>query len=183
MGDSNTRPLPENIIGVIDYAHHPLRSALRDILLCARCKFFLGNTSGLFLVSSVFGVPSALTNQIPFPATGFRRGDLSIPKLIRQIGQANFLTAREILTSPVANFRMTRLYQNYQLEPVENTADEICELAIEMLEIINGSTKVSLEAELCWEAFAKLLQSEHYCYGTTGRISQTFLVRHKSIFC
>src|SRR4029077_5857710 len=44
MGDPTTRPLLP-IPGVVDYAHHPVRSARLDIVLCAKAKFFLGNSS------------------------------------------------------------------------------------------------------------------------------------------
>ncbi len=181
MGDENMTPLAP-MPGLIDYAHHKARSAELDIFLCARCRFFLGNTSGLFLVSSIFGVPSALTNQTPFAATGFRQGDLSIPKRIRRLGHAEFLTSAQILDSPISNFRMSRFYVDAQLELVENSAEEIKDLVLEMLETLEGRFREDPEAALCHAGFSEHLRPEHYCYGTVGKISATFLLRHPEMF-
>ncbi len=181
MGDKSTKPLAP-MVGVIDYAHHSGRSAELDVYLCASCKFFLGNTSGLFLLSSIFGVPSALTNQVPFAALGFRSGDLSIPKKIRLSGHSGFLTSAEILASPIANFRTSRLYAQANLELVENSADEIRELVLEMFEILEGCNQEIPLAELCRAQFMKNLKHDHYCYGSAAKISAYFLLRHPSIF-
>jgi len=181
MGDASTKPLLP-MAGVIDYAHHPRRSAELDVFLCAGCRFFLGNTSGLFLVSSIFGVPSALTNQTPFAATGFRPGDLSIPKRMRRLGQARFMTCAEILRSPVANFRMSRFYAEANLELVENSAEEIHELVVEMLNTLDGRFQEVADVALCRAEFAKHLTPEHYCFGTAGKIAATFLLRHRTMF-
>jgi len=181
IGDVNTEPLPP-MQGVVDYAHHMARSDELDIFFCAKCRFFLGNTSGLFLVSSVFGVPVALTNQTPFAATGFRPGDLSIPKRIRRIGHSEFLTSAEILRSPISNFRMSRFYIDAQLELIENSEEEILELVNEMLDVLDGRFRESPEAILYREKFTENLRSEHYCFGTTGKIASSFLLRHSSMF-
>jgi putative glycosyltransferase (TIGR04372 family) len=181
MGDSSSKPL-EPMRGVVDYAHHPARSAELDIILCATCRFFLGNTSGLFLVSSVFGVPSALTNQIPFAATGFRHGDLSIPKRIRRVGQPRFMTAPEILRSPIASFRMSRLYSDAQVELIENSPEEIRDLVVEMIDTLEGNDRHSADAAVYWNCFERNLKPEHYCYGSAGRIAATFLLRHRQMF-
>jgi putative glycosyltransferase (TIGR04372 family) len=181
MGDASTKPLAP-MAGVVDYAHHPERSAELDVFLCASCRFFLGNTSGLFLVSSIFGVPTALTNQTPFATTGFRPGDLSIPKRIKRVGQPNFMRAAEILQSPIAGFRMSRFYSEAQLELVENSADEICDLVKEMLETLEGRVHEPLVVSQCRDAFSKNLTPEHYCYGTAGKIAASFLIRHRSMF-
>jgi putative glycosyltransferase (TIGR04372 family) len=181
MGDSNTKPLVP-MTGVFDYAHHPRRSAELDVFLCAKCRFFLGNTSGLFLVSSIFGVPSALTNQTPFAATGFRPGDLSIPKRIRRLEQSGFMTSSEILRSPIANFRMSRFYAEAHLELVENSAEEIHELVVEMLDTLDGRFHEVADVALCRAGFTTNLTPEHYCFGTAGKIAATFLLRHRTMF-
>ena len=181
MGDASTRPLMP-MKGVVDYAHHPARSAELDVFLCASCRFFLGNTSGLFLVSTIFGVPSALTNQTPFAATGFRYFDLSIPKRIRRLGQNQFMTSAEILRSPISNFRMSRFYSEAGLELVENSAEEIHELVIEMLDTLEGRFHEAGDVALCRAGFIDNLNSEHYCFGTAGKIAATFLLRHRNMF-
>lgn len=72
MGDTTMEPLPF-LPQVIDYAHHPLRSPRLDIILCARARCILGNTSGIFLVGSIFGVPSA-ANMVPMSVSLIKPG-------------------------------------------------------------------------------------------------------------
>jgi putative glycosyltransferase (TIGR04372 family) len=181
MGEPETKPLPA-IVGVIDYAHHASRSAELDVFLCANCRFFLGNTSGLFLVSSVFGKPSALTNQTPFAATGFRPGDLSIPKLIKRRGNSEFMTSVEILSSPISNFRMSRFYSDAQLELIENSADEILDLTLEMLDTLEGRFNESPALVKYRTAFVQYLNPNHYCFGAAGKMAGTFILRHPTMF-
>ncbi|HYA29705.1 MAG TPA: TIGR04372 family glycosyltransferase, partial [Acidobacteriota bacterium] len=90
MGDPSMKALP-TIEGVIDYAHLPLRSDQMDVFLCASCRFFLGNTSGLSMMSTVFGVPCALVNMIPVTSMGWLSGDLCIPKLLRKRNETRYL--------------------------------------------------------------------------------------------
>jgi putative glycosyltransferase (TIGR04372 family) len=137
MGDPSMARLPP-LERVVDYAHHSLRSAEMDVFLCASCRFFLGNTSGLFIVSSAFGVPSALVNIAPFATMGFSPDDLSIPKLLRSKSEGRYLGFEEILSSPVSNYRMARLYEEAGIELVDNTAEEIEELAVEMIDRMEG---------------------------------------------
>jgi putative glycosyltransferase (TIGR04372 family) len=181
MGDKSSEPLPV-MDGVIDYAHHPWKSDELDIFFCARCRFFLGNTSGLFVVSSVFGVPVALANQTPFAATGFRVSDLSIPKRIKRVGSPYFLTSEEILGSPISHFRMSRFYVDSKIELIENSGDEILDLAIEMLGNLDGELKIPNELELYRCGFFNHLTPEHYCFGTASSIANSFLLRHKYMF-
>ena len=65
MGDATMQPLPP-VPGVVDYPHSPSKSDWMDVFLCARCRFFLGNTSGLYIVAGIFGRPSALANKAPW---------------------------------------------------------------------------------------------------------------------
>ena len=73
MGDASMTPLPP-MPGLVDYATSSFKSDLMDVILCAQCRF--GTSSGLFLVSSAFGVPSALSNMAPLGCSyaHFRKG-------------------------------------------------------------------------------------------------------------
>ena len=48
-------------------------NALLQIYFLSRCKFFLGNSSGIAFVASVFGKPVALANLVPFEVMPFLR--------------------------------------------------------------------------------------------------------------
>lgn len=179
MGDPSMTPLPP-LPGVIDYANHPLRSAHLDVLLCASARFFLGNTSGLTLVSSVFGVPSALANLVPLAVLPFLSGDLGIPKLLRSCRDGRILSFPEIMHSPIADFRYTRQFVSAGLEVMENTAEEIEELAVEMLEQLEGRSTVAGHEDL-QNRFMALLRPGHYGYGSAARIGGMFLHRHRTL--
>ena len=181
MGDSNMQPMPPMEMA-IDYAHHPARSPEFDIFLCAACRFFLGNTSGLFIASSVFGVPSALTNMVPFGAMGFSPGDLSIPKLIRSTRESRVLNAREILASPVASYRMSGLYHEAGLELLESTEEEIKDMVEEILDGLDAKAAGGLPDSEPQRRFRSMLSPHHYCYGAASNVSNRFLVRHRQIF-
>jgi putative glycosyltransferase (TIGR04372 family) len=180
MGDSTMTPL-EPMQGVIDYAHHRLRSDRLDILLCARARFFLGNTSGLTLVSSVFGVPSALANLVPLSVLPFLPSDLGIPKLLR-CGQAGrILPFAEVLGSQIGDFRYTRLYVDAGLEVIENSSQEIVELVTEMLGRIDGTYSPEPEDRMLQCRFVSLLRPGHYAYGAASRVGAAFLRRHADL--
>ena len=180
MGDASTTPLRPAPC-VIDYAHHPLRSPEMDVFLCASCRFFLGSSSGLFIVSSVFGVPCALANMVPFAGMPYARGDLSMPKLVRSESTQRLLPFPEILSAPLANYRMGRMFEDAGVRVVENTPEEIRELALEMLDRVERGLVHDAPIDPLQGAFQRLLQPWHYCYGAPSRVAATFLRRHRDL--
>ena len=180
MGDASTTPLP-HMEKVIDYAHHPLRSARSDVALCAKARFFLGNTSGIFLVATVFGVPSALANMIPLPTMGFLPQDIAIPKLYRdQVSQQQY-KFKEIMQAPLSTYRTASLYQKDGVEIIENTPREIMQMTIEMIDRLNHQFKESTEDRALQLRYLLLMTHRHYGYGCASRIATTFLRRHAKL--
>jgi putative glycosyltransferase (TIGR04372 family) len=179
MGDPSMTPL-DPAYGVIDYAHHPLRTARLDVALCARARFFLGNTSGLALVSSVFGVPGALANMIPISILGILPSDISIPKLLR-IRDGRFLSFAEALDSEIGDFRYAELYARAGLTAVENSGEEILELVREMFDRLEGRCAWHPEDEMRQRRFMALLRPGHYSYGAASTVSAAFLRRHQDL--
>ncbi len=177
MGDPSMSRL-SGIPWLIDYAHHPLRSPRLDVILCAQTKFFLGNSSGLALVSSVFGVPSVLANMIPMSALAVLPVDLSIQKLLRVGHEQRFLRFDEILDSPAGDFRYAKLYADAGLTPVENDAEDILAVVLEMLDRVDGCFKETPEDQDLQRRFMALLRPGHYAYGTAARVGAAFLRRH-----
>jgi putative glycosyltransferase (TIGR04372 family) len=180
MGDPATTPLPA-VAGAIDYAHHPLRSAEMDVFLCASCRFFLGDTSGLFVLSSIFGVPCALANLVPFSIMGYAPRDLSIPKLLFGEREQRVLSFPEVFSLPASNYRMGRMFREAGLGVKDNTPEEIGELAVEMLDRLEGRTESYAALEPLQDAFKRLLRPAHYCYGAASRIGARFLERHRNL--
>jgi putative glycosyltransferase (TIGR04372 family) len=177
MGDATTRTLPA-IEGVIDYAHHVNRSPRLDIVLCARARFFLGNSSGIAIVSSVFGVPAALANMVPLSALGIMPSDLSIPKLYRRRKDGGLLDFDEIFRTKAANFRFAHQYSDAGIDLVENTSDEILELTKEMLERLDARFAPEARDEILQRRFVALMKQGDYGFGASSRIGAAFLRRY-----
>ena len=180
MGDPTMTPLAP-MEGLIDYALSPYKSDLMDVILCARCRFFLGTSSGLFLVSSVFGVPSALANMVPLGCSyGHFAGDLTIPKLyLSEDGQP--IPFPRIADKPVADFRWTRLLDEARLRFRENTPEEIRDLVREMLDRLDGSYQATNEAERRQHEFRELFSEVNYSWRSPARIGDAFLAKYHAL--
>jgi putative glycosyltransferase (TIGR04372 family) len=166
---------------IVDYASR-YRSDFGDTYLPARAKFFLGCTAGLFLVSVIFGVPVALANFIPLEyLTCFRGGDLFIPKKVWSMERKRFLTFREILDTKVGRFLRTEEYTAAHLEVIENTQEEILDLAREMNERLDGAFRGTEEDEELQRRLQALFRPGHYCYGTPVRVGARFLQENRHL--
>ena len=181
VGDSSMKPI-QKIPGVIDYVHHSLMSPEIDVFLCGTCNYFLGNTSGLFILSSVFGVISALTNMVPMSSLGFGKDDLNIFKMFLDKNTGEYLSAAKVMQLPIIEYRMSSSYNRSGYELINNTALEIMELAIEMYERIEGKFVEIPQDRKMMDNFHKLLKPNHYCFGSQSKIASTFLRRHQHIF-
>jgi putative glycosyltransferase (TIGR04372 family) len=180
MGDQTMRQLPQ-MDGVVDYASHPLRCDWMDVFLCAQARFFVGNTSGLYLVATAFGTPCALANVSPASHLAFAPSDISIPKLVRSIPQNRYLTFEEIFGGSIANYRFTRLFAANGLTVEENSEEDLRDLVVEMLDLIDGSYRATVEDGARQRRFSALLRPGHLCFGTASRIGSRFLASHENL--
>jgi putative glycosyltransferase (TIGR04372 family) len=181
MGDATMRRLPE-LPGIVDYAHSRLRSDWMDVFLCARCEFFIGNSSGLSFVAGAFGRPCCLANLIPFSgAFPYGAQDVGIPMLLWSRSERRFLRFAEILASDVANFRFSELYAERGIEPRENPAADIRELALEVLARMEGRAAYSAEDEALQERLRSLIRPGHFSYGSPARVGRDFLRKYEHL--
>ena len=180
VGDASMKPL-QQMNGVIDYANSNLKSDWMDIFLGAKCRFFLGNSSGLCVVSTVFGVPSALANMTPlsnaYPNGAF---DLGIPMLVRR-QSGDLIPFAEVFNSPIANFRYAARFEESGLIAVNNGPEEIRELAIEMIDRLNDvATYTALDKDL-QNSFRALFRPGHFSFGSAARLGREFLREHSDL--
>jgi putative glycosyltransferase (TIGR04372 family) len=180
MGDPTMRPFPPTE-GIVDYAHNPAKSDWMDVFLCASARFFVGNSSGLFIVATAFGVPCALANMVATSHLAFSPADISIFKLIRSERQHRYLTFDEIFSLPVANYGFAQLFDENGYTVEENTPEDLCDLVVEMLDCVEGSYRETEEDITQQSRFKSLLQPGHYGYGAAGRIGSAFLRRHAAL--
>lgn len=177
VGDPSMKPLPP-MKNVIDYAHHSVRSDWMDVFLFASCRFFLGCNSGPQNVASVFGVPCALANLVPMSVLPNKHTDIGIPKLMWSCSEGRYLTFKEVLDFPIGNFHRSDLYANSGIKVVDNSPEEIRDLAIEMLDLTEGTMTYTVEDERLREQFESLLKPGHYSYGASSRIGRDFLRKY-----
>lgn len=162
---------------IIDYAAN-FRTDFGDIYLLAKCKFFLSSTSGLFQVSTLFDAPVAHANLVPIEYPTFRKDDLFIPTKIWSKQKKRFLMFKEIIKSGAGVFLRTDKYEEAGLVSVENTPEEILDLAVEMNERLNGTWKTTKKDEELQKRYRSLFTNSR-CRGFTSRIGAKFLRKNK----
>lgn len=178
LGDPSMKKIPKNKY-IIDYAHLDDKSDWMDVFLCGACKFFLGSASGLAMVSSAFGVPSAIANQAPVSVVlPFSPFDIGIPKLLYSQKEKRYLKFSEILNSPIGNFRFDSLYKDCDVCVINNTPEIIEALALEMLDRINGAIVYTSEDNELQKRFKSLMDENHYSYGSLARVGRDFLRKY-----
>jgi putative glycosyltransferase (TIGR04372 family) len=181
LGDPSMTPLAP-LPGVIDYAHSPLRCDWMDVFLCARSRFVLGSASGVYAVASVFGVPCAVANQaLPAFMHPYGVADLLIPKLLWSEQLGRYLTFPEVARGAVGTARFAHCYELAGVEARDNTPEEISELAVELLDELEGAFQETDEDRRLQEAYRSLARTGHYSLGAPSRIGRRFLRKYRNL--
>jgi putative glycosyltransferase (TIGR04372 family) len=178
VGEPTPAPMPK-MLGVIDYANSSAKSDWMDVFLCANCSFFLGNSSGLFWMATIFARHCALANLIPVSGAlpcGFN--DLGIPKVLSNLESHRQLSFREVMKSPIANFRFTWQYEKAGIQITENSPQDIRAMTVEMLDRLAQRSVYDELDEYLQQKFHRLMLPGHYSYGASSRIGRDFLRKH-----
>jgi putative glycosyltransferase (TIGR04372 family) len=138
MGKYVKEPLNCDNPRVIDYATQ-CQSDFMDVFLPAHCTFFICQNSGMANPPLTFRRPLAFVNVFPFGQLMhcWYSNGVCIPKKYYSEVQGRFLTFREVLDLGLGEFtiknpRHKGVHDALGLKIVENTPEEISELAIEM---------------------------------------------------
>lgn len=127
--------------GIIDYASN-YRDEFGDIYLLAKCRFMVGCSSGLTGVATMFDVPVAMNNLIPYAPGPHGPCDIFTPKLVWSHDQKRHLSfdeCRELgLFDPFPQGATQSFYDDNRLSPVENSEDEVLGLCMDMLDRLDG---------------------------------------------
>lgn len=166
IGDPTMTPL-KSMPQVIDYAHHPLKSERMDIILCAKAKFLLGNTSGIALVSSIFSVPCALANMTPVSAISIGIKDITMHKLLYAKNLESYLSFSEIMDSPVSNYMYANQFQDSNISLVENSPTDLKILVNKTFKLFTSNENHEPELE---NNYKNIFLPHHYGYGAVNRI-------------
>ncbi|TAE90940.1 MAG: TIGR04372 family glycosyltransferase [Verrucomicrobia bacterium] len=177
IGDRNMPPLPP-MERVIDYAHSEVKSDWMDVFLLSQNRFFLGMPSGPYFVASTFGVDCVLTNWAQLIFRPWYGKSIFIPKLFWHETEKRYLTFAEII-SQVGYIDQATHLNSMGINPVDNTAEEIQEIVLEMLERVDGSVKYTTEDECLQQQFNDIAEACR-TYGA-GKMGREFLRRNAAL--
>jgi len=120
-----------------------------------------------------------MPNQVPLSmALQFGMSDVAIPKLLWLEREGRYMSFGEAFDSEASNFRYTNLYREHGLRPLENTAEDIRDLALEMLERSKGGVIDTPEDEELQQRFKARMRPGHFSYGGINRIGRDFLRKY-----
>lgn len=115
-----------------------------DICPAATCRFFVGNTSGLFCAPLVFDIPVAMTNAIPFTTMMFNRSSYFIPKLLRIAASGAPVTFADAHRLGLFDHRCReRIYLSEHFHRLgllvdENDEEDVRDVFLDILDLIEG---------------------------------------------
>ncbi len=141
---------------VIDYASNGMRSDFMDIFLGAKCEFCLSTGSGFDGVPLIFRRPVAYVNFVPVGGLDTHSTNIiGITKHHHLETGDRELTLAEIFARGVGFFYAGAGYGANGIRLVENTPEEIRDVAVEMAERLRGTWQPQEEDESlqkrCWE--------------------------------
>lgn len=166
---------------IIDYASSG-RSDFLDIYLLAQCRFFLSSGAGLASVSQTFRRPVAWANYIPLEyAPSWGPNDVFIPKKLWLSAEQRFMSFREIIESGAGRLSHTDEYRRLGIHFVENTPEEITDLAIEMHERLEGRWRTTEEDEVLQRKFRCLFKPSALNRVFESHIGAEFLRQHREL--
>lgn len=165
---------------IIDYAGKG-GSDFLDVYLSAHCRFFLAGSDGLAEVPTAFRRPVVWIDFVPFSAVYLvTKGQLFIPKKLWSLREKRMLTFDEMLNMKVATYSRTEDFQKAGIEIINNTPEEIMDVAMEMEERIDGVWIETEENKELQQRFQRIVA------GREGRkflgvIGAKFLRQHKEL--
>ena len=180
MGDPTMKPLKEEP-GIVDYAHSPLRSPRLDVALTGSARCFVGSSSGLFIIASMFGVPVVAANMAPMCMHAMTRRDISMPKLYFSQKENRLLRFDEAFSSPASGHRFNHEFVKDGLRLVDNDAEDIREA---LKQLLDGDASMAGEPddELLQRRYRSFFHPGHYGHGSAATISRSFLRKHRNLF-
>lgn len=121
----------------LNYAASEWKSDRNDVLLCGNAAFCLGSTSGLTLLSSVFGVPCVIHNQVPYKDYWYSDLDLIVPKLMREKASGALIPYRKEVVESALRSRYIVVSPDVSYFYAECAEEDILAATVEMCVQLN----------------------------------------------
>lgn len=177
LGEKLMKPIP-TIERVVDYAHCDAKSDWMDLFLISQARFVMSTFSGVPLVAQTFGVPVILANCPP-TLLSYGSKDIFAPKLMLNTKTNRLVTFKEWLSPPILECEMGALIAELGYKFIDNTEDELSELAVEMLSRLDGTISYSADDDSDQHLFRSYLPPDFGVIST--RVGREFLKRHKQL--
>jgi putative glycosyltransferase (TIGR04372 family) len=168
---------------VIDYSSSNVKSDLLDIYLVSKCTFLLVGESGISSLAMSFRVPIVFVNlsAIEYIFT-FNTNIISIAKKMWLRKEERYLGFDEIFKKGIGRFLSSQNYEELGIDLIENTPEEITDVAMEMHECLSGTWRTTMEEEVLQSKFWSLLpKSELHGYPILARIGSSYLKKYQNL--
>lgn len=164
---------------IIDYAAKGGTDFL-DMYLGAHCRFFIAGSDGLAEIPIIFRRPVVWIDFVPFSAVHLvAKGQLFIPKKLWSLKENRMLTFDEMINKKVAQYSRTEDYQKAGVEVINNSPEEILDVAMEMEERLNGTWNETEEDKELQQRFCGIVSRTDRKF--LGRIGAKFLRQHRGL--
>jgi len=146
---------------IIDYATNGMRSDFMDIYLGAKCEFCISTGTGWDEIPKILRRPMVYVNLVPVGyLPTFRTEFLSITKKHILKESQRVLTLQEIFAQGVGLSLHTSDYELKGVQLIENTAEEIRDVVIEMADRLNGLWKADKDDEELQKRFWQIFPTD-----------------------
>jgi len=180
MGSVTTKALKTENPKVFDYANK-LRSDFMDMYLSSHCRFSINSTSGVYAISKIFKRPMVGVNLIPLHSYIYlNSNDIFIPKLLKSREEDRLLTFRESIG--LDGSHITQQVDEGILTVIENTSDEIADLALEMDDRLKENYEETQEDQELQQTFWKSVESSSNKMPKGVRIGTKFLRKYQDLY-
>ena len=156
MGVVAEKPFKSKNPKIIDYANSSLRSDFMDIYLGANCSFCVATNYGFDALPNIFGRPIVMLGQ---PLGDLRTNNenfLLMTKHHIYKKEKRRLTLSEIFSFGLAFAYDSKIFQDKGVDLVDNTPQEIKDLAVEMAEYVESNKKLNNSDEELQKTFKEL---------------------------
>ena len=175
MGQVVTARLRSKHPRVIDYASNGMRSDFMDVYLGAKCWFCISVGTGFDALPLIFRRPIAFVNLVPIGNFfSFLDGGLGIFKKHWSVKDGRCLSIKEIVALGAAYSIAGAEYEQAGICLIENSAEEVTALAMEMVMRLRGGWQPAPEDEdhqrRFWDAFPSAATNSRNGRPMHGRI-------------
>lgn len=166
-----------------NYENSSFKNNKNDIILASNAAFFLGDTSGIHLLSTVFNVPSMIVNSAPFTSQPFMQSDMYIFKKYFNKQKNRYMKLEEVASHKSKNFFMNDQYIKHNIELIENSEEEIYNFVKEFYEKkITKKLSNKKNVTLIKHIIEKNITNKDYGGYGNFNISDTFIEKNKFFF-